>query len=83
MVLYQAFDSKPLVWDGSLSSLEIIPDISKWDMSNVTDVSYMFYECQVIRSLPNISKWKTNKFNDLSNLFLGCTKLLSFPDISK
>jgi surface protein len=36
-------------------------DLNSWDMSNVTDISYMFYECQKLTSL-QISEW------DVSNV---------------
>ena len=36
-----------------------LPDISQWDTSQVKDMSYMFYECSLLKSLPDISKWDT------------------------
>ena len=38
---------------GKLSSL---PDISKWNTNNVTNISYMLHECISLLSLPYISK---------------------------
>ena len=40
-------------WCSSLSSL---PDISKWDTSNVNNMSYIFSYCRSLSSLPDISK---------------------------
>ena len=37
------------------SSLKSLPDISKWNIYKVTDMSYMFYECSSLSSLPDIS----------------------------
>ena len=34
--------------------LESLPDISNWDMKNVTNISYMFEECESLRPLPDI-----------------------------
>ena len=34
-------------------SLESLPDISKWNTDNVTDMSEMFYDCESLQSLPN------------------------------
>ena len=43
------------------SSLQSLPDISKWDTKNVIDMSWMFYYCISLQSLPDISKWDINK----------------------
>ena len=39
-------------------SLSSLPDISKWNTSNVTDMSFMFYECKKSLIIP--SKFKEN-----------------------
>ena len=45
-----------------------LPDISKWNTSNITDMSFMFNKCNSLISLPDISKW-----NNLMLLILvGC-----------
>ena len=41
------------------SSLESLPDISKWNTNNVTNMSYLFYNRSSLESLPDISKWNT------------------------
>ena len=33
-----------------------LPDISKWNTNNVTDMSYMFSNCKSLISLPNLLK---------------------------
>ena len=38
------------------SSLSSLPDISKWDTSNVTNMSFMFYGCKSSLNIP--SKFK-------------------------
>ena len=35
--------------------LSVLPDISKWNTSNVTDISYMFNGCISLTYLPDIS----------------------------
>ena len=40
-------------------SLLSLPDISKWDTQNVTNMSYMFKDCYSLSSLSDISKWDT------------------------
>ena len=39
-------------------SLLSLPDISKWNINNVTDMEYLFSVCESLSSLPDISKWK-------------------------
>ena len=34
-----------------------LPDISKWETQNVTNMSYMFSNCLKLKSLPDISIW--------------------------
>ena len=51
-------------------SLISLPDISKWDTSNVLDMSYMFNECSLLVSLPDISKWNTSNVLDMCKIFL-------------
>ena len=42
-------------------SLKLLPDISKWDLSNTKNISYMFSECSSLEELPDISNWNTKK----------------------
>ena len=63
------------------ASLSSLPDISKWNTNNVTDMSYMFFGCSSLSSLPDISKWNINNVNNLSYMFHGCSSLSSLPDI--
>ena len=37
-------------------SLNNLPDISKWDTKNVTNMSGMFDGCKSLKELPDISK---------------------------
>jgi len=65
----------------SLSSID--ESISNWDISKVTDISYIFNGCKSLKSLPDISKWNTSNVVNMKNLFSGCKFLSSLPDISK
>ena len=65
------------------SSLVKLPDISKWNTSNVQNMSYLFYECSKLRTLPDISKWDTSNVQNMSHLFCYCSSLINLPDISK
>ena len=44
------------------SSLLSLPDISKWNINNITDMNNMFEGCSSLLSLPDISKWNTNNY---------------------
>jgi len=74
---YQMFNACDL-----LISLDI-QDISKWDTSNITDMSFMFCGCISLLYLPDISKLNTSNITDMSFMFYACKSLLSLPDISK
>jgi surface protein len=37
-------------------SLSTLPDISKWNTNNVTNISYLFSDCKSLSTLPDISK---------------------------
>ena len=52
-------------------------------ITNVTDMSWMFYGCSSLTSLPDIYKWNTTNVTDMSYMFCGCSSLTSLPDISK
>ena len=64
-------------------SLSFLPDISKWNTNNVTNMSFMLNGCKSLTSLPDISKWNTNNVMNMSYMFNGCSSLASLPDISK
>ena len=48
----------------------------------ITNMSYMFSDCESLKSLPDISNWNTNNVTDMSRMFSGCSSLSSLPDIS-
>ena len=59
-----------------LTSLErlSIEDVSSFDTSQVTSMSYMFYSCSNLMSL-HISNFKTGNVIDMFNMFYYCTNL--------
>ena len=68
---------------GICKSLISLPDLSKWNTANVTDISYMFDGCNSLISLPDIMKWNISKVTIINNIFYGCQSLISLPDLSK
>ena len=67
---------------GLCTSIVSLPDISKWDISNVKDMSYMFNECQSLSFLPDLSKLKSNNTIDINKMFNGCITLIKIPKLS-
>ena len=65
------------------SSLKYLPNISKWNIKNTTDIRLMFAGCTSLIYLPDISNWNTQNITKLSHLFYNCSSLKSLPDISK
>ena len=58
-------------------------DISDWDVSSVTDMSYMFYMCEELESVGDISNWNVSNVTDMSGMFFNCKVLKSVGDLSK
>ena len=65
------------------SSLEELPDLSKWNTKNTIFMMAMFYGCRKLKSLPDISKWSTDNVINITLLFFNCYSLKTLPDISK
>ena len=64
-------------------SLISLPDISKWDTSNVTEMGEMFFGDESLESLPDISNWDVSNVENMVNMFTYCKSLSSLPDLSK
>ena len=60
-------------------SLISIPDISKWNLNNVDDISFIFYGCESLVSLPDLSKW--NKIKHGRHLYVDSISLICIPEI--
>ena len=58
------------------SSLTNLPDISKWNTSNLNYMNGIFEECLSLSYFPNISKWDLSQVNNL-DYFLDCINSLS------
>ena len=57
------------------NSLISLPDISKWNTSNVKEMSKMFSGFNSLISLPNISKWNTSNLKK-EYIFYECLNCL-------
>ena len=51
-------------------------------LNDVTNLSYMFSNCEALKSIPDISNLKVDKVTNISHLFSYCESLESLPDIS-
>ena len=58
-------------------------EIKLINVKNITDISQIFYGCDLLITLYDFDKLDTSKVTDMSNLFYNCKSLLSLPDISK
>ena len=65
------------------SSLLSIPDISKWNTSNIINMNYLFGKCKNIENIPDISNQNTSNVKYMQGIFMECKSLKSLPDISK
>ena len=65
------------------SSLTKLPEISKWEIKNISNIESMFSSCSSIIFLPDISIWNIGKIKSLKNMFSSCSSLKILPDISK
>ena len=53
----------------SCKQLKSIGDISKWNVSKVKYMSYMFYGCEQLKSIGDLSKWNVSKVKYMNNMF--------------
>ena len=64
--------------------LESVSDISNWNVSKVTDMSYMFYSCENFNQ--DLSDWNVSNVEDMGCMFYGCKSFnqdISRWDVSK
>ena len=61
---------------GGCSSLSYLPDISKWNTNNDTEMYSMFDECSSLSSLPDFSKWNSNNITNKNRIFNNCPNII-------
>ena len=52
------------------AQLKSLPDISKWNVSNVVDISTLFCQCSSLLSLPDISNGIRRMLKKCQSYFL-------------
>ena len=60
------------------TNLRYINDLEKWNMSNVTNVGYMFNDLDPLILLSDIFNWNTSKVENMSNMFNLCRSLYHY-----
>ena len=65
------------------TGLELLPDISKFDAKNVTNISKMFSWLHSLKSISDISKWDTKDVKKINSMLCECKLLISLPVISQ
>ena len=50
--------------------------------SDITDMSYMFDQCEWLRSISENSKWSTEKITNMNHLFANCRRLSYITPLS-
>ena len=55
-------------------------NISLLKENEITDMSYMFYDCDILSSISNNSKWTTDKVTNMSYMFYNCKALVFLPE---
>ena len=54
-----------------------IVEVPPLDVSNVTNINHMFYNCSNLAEIKGIENWDTSKVETLNNMFYRCYKLTS------
>ena len=57
-------------------------DISNWDVSNIKNMRYMFYDCKRLETVGDLSKWNVSNVENMRCMFYKCEQLKSVGDIS-
>ena len=57
-------------------------DVSYWNVSKVKDMSYMFYECEQLKSVGDLSKWNVSKVKYMFGMFNN-SGITNIPDWCK
>ena len=61
------------------SKFQSLPDISKWNTKNVTNMCHLFSRCRNLLSLPNIFKWNVDNLTNIACMFKFCSSLEKLP----
>ena len=52
-------------------------DLSEWDVSNVTNMTFMFRYCEKFNS--DLSEWDVSRVKEMNHMFDNCNSLKNIP----
>ena len=52
-------------------------DVSEWNVSNVTNMSHIFYDCKKLNC--DLSNWDVSNVKDMTVMFYNCNSLKNKP----
>ena len=52
-------------------NLKSVGDLSKWDVSKVKNMSYMFHACMQLKSVGDLSNWNVSKVKNMFCMFMN------------
>lgn len=58
-----------------VTNLEEIIGLDIWNTRNVTDMSYMFWECSSLKRVKGMETWELDNLQNMSYMFYYCTSL--------
>lgn len=67
------------MFDGCVSLTNL--DLSTWDTSSVTSMTYMFFGCYRLTSL-DVTRWDTSGVKNMDEMFYNCNRLITL-DVTK
>ena len=64
------------------SYLQDITALSKWDVSDVTDMSWMFAVCNRLQDITALAKWDVSNVKNMRGMFSTCYQLQDITAIA-
>ena len=72
-----------MVYIFTSTSLENVDDLSKWNTSNVTDITCFISSNSVLTNIDGLANWNTSKITEMPAAFRGDTNLSSIEGLKK
>ena len=63
-----------------MTALEEV-DLSRWDTSNVTNMSYLFADCTSLSNIEGLRNLNLSKVTNAQNMFAGCVSITSLEPV--
>ena len=72
---FDTLETKNMSWIFSGSGITNLDYLEKWDVSNVTDLSFAFTYSPELKNMTGIEKWNVSNVKTMRQLFSSCIKL--------